>query len=120
VARVGLAIASIGLYGIVAYSVSQRTAEIGVRVALGADTRDVISLVLREGVAIAAAGVAIGLPAAYATSRTFATLLFGVKPTDLFTYVTSAVGLIAVALAASYGPARRAARVDPIVALHAE
>ena len=119
-ALIGLAIASIGLYGIVAYSVSQRTAEIGVRVALGADTRDVISLVLREGVAIAAAGVAIGLPAAYATSRTFATLLFGVKPTDLFTYVTSAVGLIAVALAASYGPARRAARVDPIVALHAE
>lgn len=119
-ALIGLVIASMGLYGIAAYSVSQRTAEIGVRVALGAGTRDVISLVLREGIAIAAAGVAIGLPAAYTASRTFAALLFGVKPTDLFTYVASAVRLIAVALAASYAPARRAARVDPIVALRAE
>jgi putative ABC transport system permease protein len=119
-ALIGLAIASMGLYGIVAYSMSQRTAEIGVRVALGAGTRDVMSLVLREGVAIAAAGVAIGLPAAYATSRTFAALLFSVKPTDALTYIASAAGLIAVALAASYAPARRAARVDPIVALRAE
>jgi putative ABC transport system permease protein len=119
-ALIGLAIASIGLYGIIAYSVSQRTAEIGVRVALGADSRDVMSLVLREGLAIAAAGAAIGLPMAYVTSRTFAALLFGVKPTDPFTYVASALGLIAVAIAASYAPARRAARVDPIVALRAE
>ncbi|MGH9140015.1 MAG: ABC transporter permease, partial [Vicinamibacterales bacterium] len=119
-ALVGLAIAAIGLYGLVAYSVSQRTAEIGVRVALGAGPGDVVALVLREGFAIAAAGVAIGLPAAYATSRTFAALLFGVKPTDLFTYVASAAGLMAVALAASLAPARRAARVDPIVALRAE
>jgi putative ABC transport system permease protein len=119
-ALIGLAIASIGLYGIVAYSVSQRTAEIGVRVALGASTRDVVSLVLREGLAIAVAGIAVGLPAAYATTRTFAALLFGVKPTDLFTYVASAATLIVVALAASYVPARRAACVDPIVALHAE
>jgi putative ABC transport system permease protein len=119
-ALIGLAIASIGLYGIVAYSVSQRTVEIGVRVALGADRRHVMSLVMHESVAIAAAGVAIGLPAAYMMSRTFAALLFGVKPTDLFTYVVSAAGLIAVALAASYAPARRAARVDPIVALRTE
>ncbi len=119
-ALVGLAIAAIGLYGIVTYSVSQRTAEIGVRVALGAGPGDVIKLVLREAFAIAAAGVAIGLPAAYATSRTFAALLFGVKPTDLFTYVASAAVLMAVALAASLVPARRAARVDPIVALRAE
>jgi ABC-type antimicrobial peptide transport system permease subunit len=90
-ALIGLAIASIGLYGVVAYSVSQRTAEIGVRVALGADRRNVISLVMRESVAIGGAGVAIGLPAAYAMSRTFAALLFGVKPTDVFTYVVSAV-----------------------------
>jgi putative ABC transport system permease protein len=79
-----------------------------------------MSLVLREGLAIAAAGAAIGLPAAYVTSRTFAALLFGVKPTDPFTYVASALGLIAVAIAASYAPARRAARVDPIVALRVE
>ena len=119
-ALIGLAIASIGLYGIVAYSVSQRTAEIGVRVALGASTRDVASLVLREGLAIAVAGVAVGLPVAFATTRTFAALLFGVKPTDVFTYVASATGLIVVALAASYAPARRASCVDPIVVLRAE
>jgi len=119
-ALLGLTIAATGLYGIVAYSVSQRTAEIGIRVALGAGTGDVIMLVLREGVAIAVVGVAIGLPAAYAASRTFATLLFGVKPTDLLTYAASAIGLIVVALAASYAPARRAARVDPMVALRAE
>src|SRR5262249_11672704 len=80
-ALVAGAIATTGLYGIVAYSVSQRTAEIGVRVALGAARHDVVVLVLREGLTIAAAGVAIGLPAAYAASRTFAALLFGVKTT---------------------------------------
>ncbi len=119
-ALVAVAIASIGLYGIVSYSVSQRTAEIGVRVALGAGRRDVMALVLREGITIAGAGVAIGLPAAYAASRTFSALLFGVKTTDIFTYVASAAALIGVAMAASYAPARRAARVDPIVALRAE
>jgi putative ABC transport system permease protein len=77
-------------------------------------------LVVREAVAIALAGVTIGLPAAYATSRMFAALLFGVKATDLFTYVAAAAGLIVVALGASYAPARRAARADPIVALRAE
>jgi len=119
-ALVGLAIAAIGLYGIVAYSVSQRTAEIGVRVAIGSSPRDVVSLVLREGLMMAMAGVAVGIPAAYAMTRTFAALLFGVKPTDLFTYVASASGLIALALAASYVPAPRAASVDPIVALRTE
>jgi len=119
-ALLGLTIASIGLYGIIAYSVSQRTGEFGVRVALGASMRDVAALVVREGTLIAAAGVAIGIPAAYATSRTFAAMLFGVKPTDPFTYAASAIALIVVALVASYGPARHAARVDPIVALRAE
>jgi len=119
-ALLGLTIASIGLYGIIAYSVSQRTGEFGVRVALGAATGDVMALVVREGLLIAAAGLAIGTPAAYATSRMFAALLFGVKPTDLFTYVASAIVLIVVALVACYGPARHAARVDPIVALRAE
>ena len=119
-ALVGLVIASIGVYGIVAHSVSQRRVEIGIRVAIGAGPREVASLVLREGLAIAVAGVAVGLPAAYAATRTFSTLLFGVTPTDPFTYVTSAIGLIAVALAASYAPARRAARIDPIVTLRAD
>jgi hypothetical protein len=81
----GLAIASIGLYGIVAYSALQRTPEFGRRVALGAGTRHVLSLVLREAVAIAAIGAVIGLPVAYATSRAFAAL-FGIQPTDLFTW----------------------------------
>lgn len=114
-----LAIAAIGLYGIVAYSVSQRTAEIGVRVALGADARDVMSMVFGEALAMAAAGLAIGLPAAYAVARTFAALLFGVKPADAATYSASAIVLLVVAVAAAYTPARRAARVDPIVALRA-
>jgi putative ABC transport system permease protein len=89
-------------------------------VALGARSGDVVALVLRESVAIVAAGLAIGLPAAYATSRMFASLLFGVKPTDLLTYVVSVIALIVVALVASYAPARFAAGVDPIVALRAE
>jgi len=119
-ALLGLAIASVGLYGIIAYSVSQRTSEFGVRVALGATTRDVMALVIREGIVIAAAGLTIGIPAAYGTSRTFAALLFGVRPTDVFTYLVSAIGLIAVALLASYAPAHHAAHIDPIVALRAE
>jgi ABC-type antimicrobial peptide transport system permease subunit len=104
-ALVALVIASTGLYGIVA---------------LGAETRDVMSLVLREGFEIAAVGIALGLPAAFVTSRAFAALLFGIKATDPLTYVGAAIALIAVALVASYAPARRASRVDPIVALRAE
>jgi len=119
-AVVALVIAATGLYGIIAHSVTQRTAEIGVRVALGAGTRDVMSLVLREGLAIAALGIALGLPAAFVTSRAFAALLFGVKATDPFTYAAATIALITVALVASYAPARRASRVDPIVALRAE
>src|SRR5262249_4843845 len=117
---VAVAIAAIGLYGIVAYSVSQRTAEIGVRVALGASRRDVMALVLREGLAIATAGVAIGLPAAYAASRTFAALLFGVQTLGAVTCGASGAARIGGAIGASWAPARRAARVDPIVALRAE
>jgi ABC-type antimicrobial peptide transport system permease subunit len=113
----GLAIAAIGLYGIIAYSVAQRTAELGVRMALGAGTPEVISLVMREGLAIAVAGVVVGLPAAYATSRTFAALLFSVAPTDAPTYAASVMALLLIALAASDAPARRASRADPLVAL---
>ena len=119
-ALLALAIAAIGLYGIVAYSVSQRTTEIGVRVALGAGTRDVMSMVFGEALGMTAIGLAIGLPLAYAMARTFAALLFGVKPTDGVTYGVSALALLVVAFAAAFTPARRAARIDPIVALRAE
>jgi putative ABC transport system permease protein len=116
----GLIIAGVGLYGIVTYSVSRRTAELGVRIALGARRRDVMTLVLREGVSIALAGVAVGIPAAYACSRMFAVLLFGVTPADRLTYAISAGAMLLIAVAASYVPARRAARVDPITALRSE
>jgi putative ABC transport system permease protein len=119
-ALVGLGIASIGLYGVVSYSVTQRITEIGVRVALGAAADDVMSLVLREGVGIAAVGLLLGLPGAYAISRVFASLLFGVEPGDASTYAAAAATLIVVALAATYPSARRAARVDPIAALKSE
>lgn len=119
-AFLGLGIASVGLYGVVGYSVSQRTTEIGVRIALGAATRDVMSLVLREGAGIAAAGLLIGLPAAYATTRAFSSLFLGVEPLDVFTYAVSTAVLMGVAFTATYPPARRAARVDPIVALRSE
>jgi putative ABC transport system permease protein len=119
-ALIALTIAAIGLYGIVAYSVSQRTAEIGVRVALGAVPRNVISMVLAEALGVTIVGLAIGLPLAYMMARTFAALLFGVAPADAATYVASAVALLCIAIAAALVPARRAARVDPIVALRAE
>lgn len=119
-AVLALSIAAIGLYGIVAHSVSRRTAEIGVRVALGAAGRDVMTIVFREALVIAAGGLAVGLPVAYVMARIFAALLFGVAPTDALTYLGAGVALLAVALIASYAPARRAARVDPIVALRAD
>ena len=119
-ALIGLGIAAVGLYGLVAYSVSQRTTELGVRAALGADGRDIVLLVLREGAWIAALGLATGVPAAYIGSRMFSSLLFGVKPGDAFTYAASTAALAVVALLATYPAARRAARVDPLIALRSE
>jgi putative ABC transport system permease protein len=119
-ALLALVIAAVGLYGIVSYSVARRTTELGIRMTLGARSRDLMVLVLRDGAGIALAGVMIGVPAAYAASRAFAVLLFGVTPSDRLTYVLSAAALLLTSLAASYLPARRASRVDPIVALHAE
>ena len=119
-ALIGLAIAAVGLYGIVAYSVSQRTTEIGIRMALGALASDVLAMVLHEGLTIALAGMAVGLPVAYAVSRTFAASLYGVTPTDWVTYALSGAVLLLIALAASWMPAWRGARMNPIVALRAE
>jgi len=119
-AAVGLLLAAIGIYGVMSYAVTQRTHEIGVRAALGADRGDVLRLVLGETLALAAAGVAIGIGGAMATTRLIRALLFRIEPTDPVTFVAISAVLVAAAFAASYLPARRATRVDPMVALRCE
>jgi len=119
-AALALVLAMIGIYGVMAYAVSQRTHEIGIRVALGAQRKNILRTVLREGAGLAVLGVALGSASALALSRTLAGLLFGVRATDPGTFVTVAALLLGVALAACYIPARRAMRVDPIVALRYE
>jgi putative ABC transport system permease protein len=119
-AGVAMLIAAIGIYGVLAYSVNQRTREIGVRLALGAPRAAVLQLVVREGMTVGAAGVAVGLIGALALSRALASLVFDVAIRDPLTYVSVSVFLMLVALAACLMPARRASRVDPMVALRAE
>ena len=119
-ASLALALAAVGVYGLIAFSVAQRTREIGVRVALGAQPRQVMVQVIREGLVLALAGVAIGLVAALAASRAIDSFLFGIDPFDPATFGGVAVVLLAVAFVACYIPSRKALRVDPIVALRAE
>ena len=120
IAGVALLLAMIGLYSVIAYSTAQRTSEIGVRVAIGAQRSDVIRLVLREGAKLALAGTILGVAGAYVVSSVLSSFVYGVTTTDLSSFLAAAVGLIAVALLACYLPARRAALVDPAVALRAE
>ena len=119
-AGVAFALAVVGLYGVMAYSVAQRTREIGVRIALGAETRDVMRLVLGRSLALTLAGIAIGIAGAAGLTRYLESLLFGLRPLDPVTFATVAVAFAAVAMLASFLPARRAASVDPLVALRAE
>ena len=117
---IALFLAAIGVYGVISYGVSQRTREIGVRVALGAQRRDVIGLIVRQGMSLAAIGIAVGLVGAFGMTRVVRTLLIGVSPTDPLSFVSVALFLAGVALLASVIPARRATEVDPIVALRVE
>jgi putative ABC transport system permease protein len=105
---------------VLAYSVTRRTHEIGIRMALGARRSDVLKLIVRNGLAITLLGMVIGLVGAFAVTRLISTLLFGVTPTDKVTFITVSVILIVVALLACYLPARRATKVDPLVALRYE
>jgi putative ABC transport system permease protein len=115
-----LLLATVGIYGVVAYAVSQRTHEIGIRMALGARSADVWRLMVRDGMTMAVIGLAIGLTGAFAITRVISSLLFGVKPTDLITFLIVTLGLLFVAFVASYLPARRATKVDPLAALRCE
>jgi putative ABC transport system permease protein len=119
-AVLALALAAVGIFGVLAFSVSQRTREFGIRMALGAQSGDVLGMVLREALKIAAVGVMAGLIAAAILTRSLASLLFGVAPLDAVTFAGAAALLAVVALAACALPAWRAARVDPAVTLHQE
>jgi putative ABC transport system permease protein len=119
-AAVALALASVGLYGVMAYSVSERSREIGIRMALGAQRRDVLKLVVAQGMTLTLVGIGVGLAAALALTRLMRSLLFEVSVTDPLTFAGLAALLSVVALLACYLPARRATKVDPIVSLKCE
>jgi len=117
---VALVLGLVGVYGVVSYAVSQRRSELGMRMALGAQPGQVKAMVLKQGAALAGVGVVLGLALAFGVTRLMSSLLFGVSATDPTTYAAVALGLLVVALVASYLPAHRAANVDPMTALRVE
>jgi putative ABC transport system permease protein len=119
-AVIAMLIAAVGIYGVVAFSVSQRTHEIGVRIALGAQRGDVLQMILRRSAALAALGAGLGVGGGLAVTRVLQTFLFQVKTTDAATFVIASLLLTCVAMLSSYIPARRATKVDPMVALRYE
>jgi putative ABC transport system permease protein len=119
-AALALLLTVIGIYGVMSFFVSERIKEIGIRMALGAHRNDVVGMVLRRGMSLALAGIAIGLVAAFGATRFITTLLFDVKPTDPATLIGVSILLAAFSFAATYVPARRATRVDPMIALRHE
>ncbi|HYV06473.1 MAG TPA: FtsX-like permease family protein, partial [Blastocatellia bacterium] len=119
-AGIALTLAGIGIYGLISFSTSRRTHEIGVRIALGAQTRDIMTAVLKEGMLLTTAGLALGLIASIALTRLLSSLLFGITATDPLTFIAISLVLAGVALVACFVPARRATRVDPMIALRYE
>jgi putative ABC transport system permease protein len=119
-AVMAIVLAAVGIYGLISYSVAQRTREIGIRMALGAQARQVMMPVLREGFVLALAGIAIGLAGSVAAARLLSKFLFGIEASDPLTYALVSTLLLAIALLASFIPSRRAMRVDPLTALRAE
>ncbi len=119
-AILALAIACVGLYGTISYNVARRTGEIGVRMALGAQRRGVVQMILRQVFVLAALGLAIGVPVALGASKLVASFLFGLKPKDPLAFAAAVAILLGAAILAGYAPARRASRIDPMVALRHE
>ena len=119
-AAIALLLAAVGIYGLIAYSVAQRTHEIGVRMALGAARADVVRMVVRQGARLAAIGIALGLGGALALTRLLKTMLFGIGVTDALTFAAAPLGMMLVVLLATFVPAIRATRISPVVALRYE
>src|SRR5262249_22265538 len=117
---IALMLAAVGIFGVISYSVSRRTHELGIRVALGAQPSSVLAMILRETLALTLIGIAVGVPCTIATARLITHLLFTVTPYDLVTLALTSLVLVAVGALASYIPARRAMKVDPMVALRHE